>query len=80
MKHKIKMHIFSLETTVNPRLSTPRAAYLFQTNLERGLFYLAKTMILALHKGLEYRIKAQVQKVGGHAAEDQKHSKLPVGE
>ena len=24
MKHKIKMNIFSLETTVNPRLSTPR--------------------------------------------------------
>ena len=23
MKHKIKMNIFSLETTVNPRLSTP---------------------------------------------------------
>ena len=77
MKHKIKMHIFSLETTVNPRLSTPRAAYLFQTHLGRGLFNLAKTMVSALHKGLEYRVKAQVQRVGGHAAEDQKHSKLP---
>ena len=33
MKHKIKMNIFSLETTVNPRLSTPRVAYLFQTYL-----------------------------------------------
>ena len=32
MKHKIKMNILSLETTVNPRLSTPRAAYLFQTH------------------------------------------------
>ena len=30
---KIKMNTFSLETTVNPRLSTPRAAYLFQTHL-----------------------------------------------
>ena len=56
-------YIFSLETTVNPRLSTPRAAYLFQTHLGRGLFNLAKTMVLALHKGLEYRVKAQVQKV-----------------
>ena len=54
------MNTFSLETTVNPRLSTPRAAYLFQTHLGRGLFNLAKTMVLALHKGLEYRVKAQV--------------------
>ena len=36
MKHKIKMNIFSLETTVNPRLSTPRVAYLFQTRLGGG--------------------------------------------
>ena len=34
-------------------------------------------MVLALHKGLEYRVKSQVQEVEGHAAEDQKHSKLP---
>ena len=74
------MHTFSLETTVNPRLSTPRADYLFQTHLGWGLFNLAKTMVLALHKGLEYRVKAQVQKIGGHAAQDKKHSKLPVGE
>ena len=46
----------------------------------RGLFNLAKTMVSVLHKGLEYRVKAQVQEVGGHAAEGQKHSKLPVGE
>ena len=58
----------------------PRAAYLFQTHLGWGLFNLAKTMVLALHKGLEYRVKAQVQKIGGHAAQNQKHSKLPVGE
>ena len=77
MKHKIKMHIFSLETTVNPRLSSARAAHLFQTHLGRGLFNLATTMVSVLLKGLEYRVKAQVQKVGGHAAEDQKHSKLP---
>ena len=31
-------------------------------------------------QGLEYRVKAQAQEVGGHAAEDKKHSKLPVGE
>ena len=31
------MNIFSLETTVNPRLSTPRVAYLFQTRLGGGL-------------------------------------------
>ena len=37
MKHKIKMNMFSLETTVNPRLSTPRVAYLFQTYLGGGL-------------------------------------------
>ena len=37
-------------------------------------------MVLVLHKGQEYRVKAQAQEVGGHAAEDQKHSKLPVGE
>ena len=30
------MHTFSLETTVNPRLSTPRAAYLFQTHWGGG--------------------------------------------
>ena len=27
MKHKIKMNIFPLETTVNPRLSTPRVIH-----------------------------------------------------
>ena len=74
------MHTFSLDTTVNPRLSTPRAAYLFQTHLRWGLFNLAKTMVLGLKKGLEYRVKAQVQKIGGHAAQNQKHCKLPVGE
>ena len=37
-------------------------------------------MVSVLHIELEYRVKAQVQEVGGHAAEDQKHSKLPVGE
>ena len=37
-------------------------------------------MVPVVHKGLEYGVKAQVQEVGGHAAEDQKHSKLPVGE
>ena len=36
MKHKIKMNIFSLETTVNFRLSTPRAAYLFETHWGGG--------------------------------------------
>ena len=37
MKHKIKMNIFSLETTVNPRLSTPRVAYIqFQTHFFWG--------------------------------------------
>ena len=37
MKHKIKMNIFSLETTVNPRLSTPRVAYIqFQTHFFGG--------------------------------------------
>ena len=42
----------------------------------RRLFNWAKTMVSVLHKGLEYRVKAQVQEVGGHAGEDQKHSKL----
>ena len=37
-------------------------------------------MVSVLHKGLEYRVKSQAQEVGGHAAEDQKHSKLPVVE
>ena len=42
-------------------------------NRVRDLFNLAKTMVLILHKELEYKMaKAQVQEVGDHAAEDQK--------
>ena len=46
--------------TVNPLLSPPRGAYLFRTHIRggglietRGLFNLAKTMVLVLHKELE---------------------------
>ena len=42
-------------------------------NRDGDLFNLAKTMVLILHKELEYKMaKAQVQEVGDHAAEDQK--------
>ena len=39
----------------------------------RGLFVLEKTMVSVLHKKTKIQSgKAQVQEVGGHAAEDQK--------
>ena len=51
--------------TVNPLLNPPRpggggGANLFQTQLRRGgggLFNLAKTMVSACHKELEYKVK-----------------------
>ena len=48
-------------------------AYLFQAHLRGGLFNLETTMVSVLHKELEYKveIKAQVQEVFSHAAEDQ---------
>ena len=79
MKHKIKMNIFPWNYRKSS-IKHPRAAYSFLTHLGRGLFNLAKAIVLAPHKGLEYRVKAQVQEVGGHEDEDQKHSQLPVGE
>ena len=57
----------------------PRGAYLFQIHLgvglieTGGLFNLEKTVVSVLHK--KPRIQsgnAQVEEVGGHAAEDQK--------
>ena len=37
-------------------------------------------MVSVLHKELEYKVKKlKYKKVGGHAAEDQNKSELPVG-
>ena len=58
---------------MNPLLS-PWGAYLFQRHLRGGggLFNLEKTMVLVLHKELEYKVeKLKYKKVGVHAAEDQ---------
>ena len=46
-----------------------------------ALLNLAKTMVSVIHKKTRIQSgKAQVQEVGGPAAEDQKQYKLPVGE
>ena len=53
-------------------ISNPFEGRLIQTG---GLFDLAETMVWILHKELEYIFfsgKAQIQELGGHAAEDQK--------
>ena len=67
-----------IQIIVNPLLSSPRGAYLFQAHLREslietgGLFNLQTTMVSVLHKELEYKMeKLKHKKVGGHAAEDQ---------
>ena len=57
---------------MNPLLS-PWGAYINQRHLRGGgLFNLEKTMVLVLHKELEYKVeKLKYKKVGVHAAEDQ---------
>ena len=54
----------------------PGGVYLFQAHfrvayLRGDLFNFEKTMVLALHKELEYNVKKLNKKVGGHAAKDQ---------
>ena len=50
-------------STVNPVLSPPAGAYLFQAHLSRGLietgglFYLETTMVSVLHEELEYEVE-----------------------
>ena len=67
---------------VNPLLSPPWGAYLFQAHLRGGgegglmeiggLFNLEKTMVSVVHKELEYEVeKLKYKKNEGHAAEDQ---------
>ena len=83
----------SEENTVNPLLSPPRGLFISNTFqggglIETGgliesaaLLNLAKTMVSVIHKKTRIQSgKAQVQEVGGPAAEDQKQYELPVGE